>query len=193
MNERQKILKKFKKREGKDFPSHYFPDVHHTEEELINLFLSNLSRGGGFGEFVRKDSLLPGLRSIIRESDNVMNLSGFPFPDEKWNRKNTTISENDTVDVLILKGELGVGENGAIWITDGQLVERRLPFIATRIVIIITKDKLVSDLVYAYQQIDLTSLGFGVWIAGPSKTADIEQSLVIGAQGATHHTVFITD
>jgi L-lactate dehydrogenase complex protein LldG len=33
--------------------------------------------------------------------------------------------------------------------------------------------------------------GFGVFLAGPSKTADIEQSLVLGAHGARGLVVFL--
>jgi L-lactate dehydrogenase complex protein LldG len=33
---------------------------------------------------------------------------------------------------------------------------------------------------------------FGLFLSGPSKTADIEQALVIGAQGAVSTTVVLT-
>lgn len=42
----------------------------------------------------------------------------------------------------------------------------------------------------AYKRLDISQIGFGVFLAGPSKTADIEQSLVIGAHGARSLVVF---
>lgn len=88
------------------------------------------------------------------------------------------------VDLAIIRGELGVAENGAIWVSETQLPQRVLPFITQHLVIVLEKDKIVENMHQAYQQIDVAAAGFGVFIAGPSKTADIEQSLVKGAQGA---------
>ena len=88
------------------------------------------------------------------------------------------------VDLAIIKGELGVAENGAIWVSEDRLPRRVLPFITQHLVIVLEKDKLVENMHQAYAQIDVSSIGYGVFIAGPSKTADIEQSLVKGAQGA---------
>lgn len=43
----------------------------------------------------------------------------------------------------------------------------------------------------AYQKIDLTKTGFGVFISSPSKTADIEQVLLFGAHCPLKHTVLL--
>ena len=45
----------------------------------------------------------------------------------------------------------------------------------------------------AYDSIDVAKEGFGAFIAGPSKTADIEQSLVIGAHGARSATIYVIE
>lgn len=88
------------------------------------------------------------------------------------------------IDLAVIRGELGVAENGAIWVSEQQLPERVLPFITQHLVIVLEKDKIVENMHQAYARIDVTATGYGVFIAGPSKTADIEQSLVKGAQGA---------
>ncbi len=87
------------------------------------------------------------------------------------------------LDLVILDGEFGVAENGAIWVASDGRPFRVLPFIAEHLVICIKKENLVGNMHDAYAKLEREKYSFGVFIAGPSKTADIEQSLVIGAQG----------
>ncbi len=95
---------------------------------------------------------------------------------------NSPFELND-IDLLVIDGAFGVAENGAIWVNTDVLPFRVLPFIAEHLVICIKKENLVANMHDAYAKIQSDDYGFGVFIAGPSKTADIEQSLVIGAQG----------
>lgn len=97
----------------------------------------------------------------------------------------------DNVSLTILKSNLGVAENGAIWITDDQLPARALPFITEYLAVIIDKKNIVATLHEAYDKIESAEYGFGVFIAGPSKTSDIEQSLVLGAHGPKGMIVFL--
>lgn len=95
------------------------------------------------------------------------------------------------VDLFITTSNLAVAENGAVWITDNQLPARALPFIAQQIAVIIKKENVVATMHDAYDVIADTDYGYAAFIAGPSKTADIEQSLVLGAHGPKTMTVFI--
>jgi L-lactate dehydrogenase complex protein LldG len=45
----------------------------------------------------------------------------------------------------------------------------------------------------AYRRIKFNDYGYGTFISGPSKTADIAQVLVMGAQAARSATVLLID
>lgn len=95
------------------------------------------------------------------------------------------------VHLALVPGTLGVAENGAVWVSEAQLPHRVLPFITQHLALVLRADQLVGNLHEAYERIQPDDSGFGVFIAGPSKTADIEQSLVIGAHGARSLVVYL--
>lgn len=95
------------------------------------------------------------------------------------------------VDVCIATSSLAVAENGAVWISDEDMLERVLPFISQSLVVIVKEENIVATMHQAYDVIADKEYGFATFIAGPSKTADIEQSLVLGAHGPKTMTVFI--
>lgn len=97
----------------------------------------------------------------------------------------------DSVNLAVIQGELGVAENAAIWVTEERLSHRVLPFITQYLAIVIPADTIVHNMHEAMSQIRTGGFGWGAFISGPSKTADIEQSLVIGAHGARALCVFL--
>lgn len=99
--------------------------------------------------------------------------------------------ELEKIDVAIVNSYLGVAENAATWLPENLLFHRVLPFIAQHLIIVLSEKDLVSTMHEAYAKINIRNDGYGVFIAGPSKTADIEQSLVIGAHGPRSLTVFL--
>jgi L-lactate dehydrogenase complex protein LldG len=95
------------------------------------------------------------------------------------------------VDLTIVRGELGVAENGAVWVNADPLRHRALLFLSENLILVIEGRDIVPDMESAYARIDFTRLGSGYFISGPSKTADIEQCLVIGAHGAKSVLVLV--
>lgn len=95
------------------------------------------------------------------------------------------------VELAVVKAHFGVAENSALWVTDAVLGQRATPFIAQYLAIVLSKQDIVATMHQAYQLIGDSKYDFGTFIAGPSKTADIEQSLVLGAHGARGLVVFL--
>jgi L-lactate dehydrogenase complex protein LldG len=99
--------------------------------------------------------------------------------------------ELEDVDFAILPGQFGVAENAAVWVTDAALKHRVAYFLCHHLALVVPAEQIVNNLGEAYRRIKFDGPGFGTFIAGPSKTADIEQSLVIGAHGPKSMTVFL--
>ena len=99
----------------------------------------------------------------------------------------------ETVDFAILSGQFGVAENGAVWVTDAGVKHRAIYFIVQHLALVVPAREIVDNMHQAYERLTIGAAGFGVFISGPSKTADIEQSLVIGAHGPRSMTVVLVE
>ncbi len=96
------------------------------------------------------------------------------------------------VDVAIIRGEFAVAENGAVWVSATSLGRlQALLFITQHLVLVVDPAKVLDTLHEAYARLRFDGPGFGLFISGPSKTADIELALVIGAHGARSTVVFL--
>lgn len=109
----------------------------------------------------------------------------------EWKNEDPHLLQN--VELTIIKAHFGVAENSALWVTDDILGQRVAPFIAQYLAIIVNKKDIIPTMHQAYERIGNQEYGFGTFIAGPSKTADIEQSLVLGAHGARGLIVFLLE
>ncbi|SOD92256.1 LutC/YkgG family protein [Spirosoma fluviale] len=97
------------------------------------------------------------------------------------------------VELAVIEAELAVAENGAVWLPEQRMGQRIIPYICQHLAVVIPAHVIVATLHEAYAQIGEGNYGFGAFIGGPSKTADIEQALVLGAHGAITMTVFILE
>lgn len=116
-----------------------------------------------------------------------------PLLGEVNNEINPTMEASllESIDRAYIEGSIGVAENGSVWLYEHQIKNRLLPFICQHLVICLNINKIVPNMHEAYQRVDVAKEGYGVFLAGPSKTADIEQSLVIGAHGARSLLVYL--
>lgn len=126
------------------------------------------------------------------------------FPDAKTvasNLPEVTIADlnPDTVaeaqqlngtDVGVVRGMLGVAENGCVWVPQ-TMKEKAVCFISEELVIVLDHTQIVSNMHEAYARIEMPDYGYGCFISGPSKTADIAQALVMGAQAARGVTILL--
>lgn len=105
-----------------------------------------------------------------------------------------------SVDLAILPGELAVAENAAVWVTNAQVRQRVAYFLSQHVVLVVPHERIVNNMHEAYEWLHRTAddgapfreATWGTFMSGPSKTADIEQALVIGAHGARSLHVFFT-
>lgn len=191
MSSREKILASVKEHQPE---AAQLPDIDHFQgniETAMDDFRSALVSIGGEVHTVKsieetraiiESKILPG-RRVVSPMDS------FNFAEQITEQTDPHSLEN--VYLAIIKSSLAVAENGAVWVTSRETKVRVLPFICEHLAVIVPKDKIVPTLHEAYTLLEISDHDFGTFIAGPSKTADIEQSLVLGAHGPKSMTVFI--
>ncbi|RXK61553.1 hypothetical protein ESA94_00600 [Lacibacter luteus] len=159
--------------------------------DLVQQYKTVLqSIGGGTVELQELSSLQEEFATKKANGDFVVNR--IEALGEVSDSLNTlTATDLAAVDTAYINGNIAVAENGAIWLYESNMGNRLLPFICQHLVIVIEKKNIVPTMHHAYNQLETAKEGFGVFLAGPSKTADIEQSLVIGAHGARSLIVHI--
>ena len=193
MDSRAKILGRVKENKPQvdfNFDLNQFLDIQF--DNLVESYQASLEANGGTSLHLTESGKLEDILLKEVEDKSFVDLTGIIKSKTSFNYEDID-QPKDLADVkiLIVTGKLGVAENAAIWLDDTILHQvRALPFIVERTIFILDKN-LVPTMHHAYQTLGVMESGFGTFIAGPSKTADIEQNLVIGAHGTKSHLVVL--
>jgi L-lactate dehydrogenase complex protein LldG len=165
-----------------------------ADSDLRDTFARNVEAVGGKSISVSDEKeILENIQNLFPDAKEIISLvKGVGIGSIDIN-KISTAQELDKLDLCVIGGQFGVAENGAVWISDGNFDHRAIPFIASHVVIVLDEEDIVENMHEACQRIAGFNDGYGVFVSGPSKTADIEQSLVIGAQGPMSLTVFVVN
>jgi len=193
MSSRELILNKIRQTNNVEkVPLPIIDDFGITYENKIEKFQEVIQTVGGKGLGSSKDELDSVIQKLYPEANLIAsNVDGFTLGNYNSNDAKNP-HDLEKLDLAVVKGEFAVAENGAVWIKNMDNKHRVLYFIAQNIVIIVNKKDVLNNMHEAYQKINFDDAGYGVFVSGPSKTADIEQSLVIGAHGPkSGYVIFI--
>ncbi len=198
MPSRESILKSIKnnlkKQEKKALPNIELKDFTSFDDKKESFKQALQELGASFEEINIKN-IESEVEKLCKthEAKIVYNTTSHSIALSNFNDNNAkTPQDLANIDLVVIETKLAVAENGAVWVEYKNFIHRVLPAICKHVVILLNKKDIVNNMLEAYENIPSTETGSnGGFIAGPSKTADIERSLVLGAHGAFTITVLI--
>ncbi len=194
MSNKEDILKKYRSNIHERFEMPDLSDITPiTYKEPLSQFIEmSKNVGGNIIEVKENQDINALVKELYPDAKEIAsNLSEITIATRNPDTIENAQALNET-NVGIIRGMFGVAENGCIWIPQ-QMKEKAVCFISENIVILLRKSQIVNNMHEAYKQIAFDSKydGYGTFISGPSKTADIAQVLVMGAQAARSVTILL--
>jgi L-lactate dehydrogenase complex protein LldG len=192
MSSREKILSQIKTNQPDYQELNVKFKFESVYENLYEKFAEILSFVGGKAMEVNSyDEIKADVRENYHDVTNIATTIDELSELADFSLNVTDPHDLEMLNLAIIEGDFAVAENAAIWVSEKQLPHRALPMITQYLAIVIHKSDIVTNMHRAYERVKVDETGFGTFISGPSKTADIEQSLVIGAHGARGLMVYV--
>jgi L-lactate dehydrogenase complex protein LldG len=189
MSSRDDILARVRKNQPPSQPLPPVPAFDSATGSALESFKAALvGMGGKLADAPADGDLDALIRKLFPDAKVICSAT----PKVKGNRPIDTIrrpQELDDVDVGVVRAIYGVAETGSLWLTDAQLRVNTLGFLAQHLVVLLDPTRIVGNLHHAYSERAQFDARYGVFMTGPSATADIEGVLIHGAQGIRTLTV----
>lgn len=192
MSSREKILEAVLQNQPR---ATILPDITMFKGDIVDTvqkYMDVFKTIGGLAFLV--DDMI-GVKALINQHFDVTKriVTSLPELSDNFELLSTTVNPHtyEDVELAVIRAHFAVAENGAVWLTEQLMGQRIIPYICQHLAIVVSAQSIVPTLHEAYEQIGSSDYGFGGFIAGPSKTADIEQALVFGAHGPLTMTVFV--
>ena len=194
MSSKEDILKNYRANIREQFDMPDLSDIKAiTYPNPLIQFMNMTKSVGGNAIEVEKDC---DINELIRElypdaREIASNLPEITIATRNPDKVGRARDLNGT-DVGVIRGVFGVAENACVWIPQ-TMKEKAVCFISEHLIILLKKSEIVNNMHEAYRRIQFNDYGYGTFISGPSKTADIAQVLVMGAQAARSATILLLD
>ena len=192
MSNKEDILKKFRNNVKQKFDMPELDDIKGIKypDPLVQFISMTEAVGGKVIELEKGKDINELIRELYPDAKEIAsNLPEITIATRNPDTIGSPQALNGT-DVGVIKGVFGVAENACVWIPQ-TMVEKAVCFISENLVILLDKKEIVNNMHEAYKRIEFNDYGYGTFISGPSKTADIAQVLVMGAQAARSATVVL--
>ena len=183
MSTKDEILSRIRENTGRRYE---MPDLTLdaiTYEDRVSTFADNLKAAGGEAVVLQPGEdvnavIRRAFPKVRRVASNIAGITCATFnPDDLDDPR-----ELNGTDLSVVRASFGVAENGAVWLPLNVRF-KAVYFISDALVILLDRRELVNNMNEAYRRTAATEYSYGTFMAGPSKTADIEQALVFGAHG----------
>ena len=192
MSKKEDILSKYRKNVKQKFDMPRLDDIKGIKyPDTLKQFISMTETvGGKVVELKSGEDINEVIRGLYPDAKEIA--SNLPEITIATRNPDTIGSPQalNGADVGVVKGVFGVADNACVWIPL-TMVEKAVCFISENLVILLDKKEVVDNMHEAYKRISFNDYGYGSFISGPSKTADIAQVLVMGAQAARSATVIL--
>lgn len=192
MSSKEEILKRYRSNVRQKFDMPDLSDIKAITypEPLVQFVTMTKNVGGQVIEVDEGRDINQLIRELYPDAKEIAsNLPEITIATRNPDEVGRACDLNGT-DVGIIRGLFGVAENACIWVPQ-QMKEKAVCFISENLIILLPKSQIVNNMHEAYRRIAFNDYGYGTFISGPSKTADIAQVLVMGAQAARSVTVLL--